>query len=235
MNEPRKGRTEFDTYAESYADLIRDPIRERFASTSRFFAERKLEIIQDFCSRTGTDTRKLDWLDVGCGQGELLRLGRPYFRTASGCDPSKGMLEYCSGLNIRHQPSIDVLPFDDNCYDFVTVVCVYHHVPVDRRLPLTQEVLRLLRPEGILCVIEHNPWNPVTRWIVSRTPVDADAQLLSAVRARRLLSAAGITVRDSRFFLLLPEQLYKHFSTVEILLGSVPLGGQFVLFGEKPK
>jgi hypothetical protein len=40
MREVPDKQPEFDAYAREYADLIRDPIRERFATESRFFVER---------------------------------------------------------------------------------------------------------------------------------------------------------------------------------------------------
>jgi hypothetical protein len=52
------------------------------------------------------------------------------------------------------------------------------------RPSFTAEVLRVLGTRGIFCIIEHNPLNLATRFIVSRTPVDADAHLLRAGRQR---------------------------------------------------
>src|SRR5262249_15621841 len=153
--------------------------------------ERKLQIIRSFYKRLGVATQKADWLDVGCGQGDLLRLGHTYFKSSAGCDPSEGMLESCSDLRVKTQSSMLSLPFDSQGFDFVTVVCVYHHVPVEQRSEFTHEVFRVLKPGGVFCIIEHNPLNPVTQLIVSRTPVDADAQLLRAKESGRLLRGAG--------------------------------------------
>jgi SAM-dependent methyltransferase len=233
MSDPREKRTEFDAYAGRYAELIRDPVREKFAASNRFFAERKLQVIERFCRQRRIELRNRDWLDAGCGQGELLRLGGSRFRTASGCDPSAGMLESCPELNVRLQPSIDALPFEDRSFDFLTLVCVYHHVARESRDGLTHEARRLLRPGGILCVVEHNPINPVTRRIVSRTPVDADAELLSAKETARMLRSAGFRNLASRFFLFVPERFHNRFPGVENVFETFPVGGQYAVFGEK--
>src|SRR6266571_1501544 len=111
MRERQQKPAEFDAYADQYAALIRDPIRDVFAATSRFFFERKIQVIQSFYKWAEIDTRTLSWLDVGCGQGDLLRVGKPYFGSAMGCDPSEGMLESCSDLDVRHQTSLNRLPF----------------------------------------------------------------------------------------------------------------------------
>jgi hypothetical protein len=97
---------------------------------------------------------------------------------------------------------------------------------------MTAEALRVLRPKGIFCIIEHNPLNPVTRLIVARTPVDADALLLTAGETHKLLSA-GSRVLGRNYFLLFPERLYKFGRKVESLLGKVPLGGQYAVFSRK--
>jgi ubiquinone/menaquinone biosynthesis C-methylase UbiE len=179
------------------------------------------------------DTHTLDWIDVGCGQGDLLRLGRQYFRSAAGCDPSEGMLESCSDLNVRTQPSMMSLPFESESFDLVTIVCVYHHVPIDQRSAFTREAFRLLRPGGFFCMVEHNPLNPVTRLIVSRTPVDADAQLLRAKESHSLVRAAGGTLLETPYFLLFPQSIHKYARVIEDWLSFVPLGGQYAVFAQR--
>ena len=84
-----------------------------------------------------------------------------------------------------------------------------------------------------MCVIEHNPWNPVTRIIVSRTPIDADAELLSPPQTRRLLAAAKAPTIGTQYFLLLPERLFRFLSFTENMAKSIPLGGQYAMFGRK--
>jgi SAM-dependent methyltransferase len=231
---PPPEKPAFDAYSADYADLIRDPIRDKFAASDRFFCERKLQVIQDFYRRIGVDTRDLRWLDVGCGQGDLLRAGKSYFGSAAGCDPSEGMLKSCQDLDVKHQPAPDLLPFESNSFDFITTVCVYHHIEEDRRSLFTSEVVRLLKPGGIVCVIEHNPLNPVTRLIVSRTPVDADASLLTARRTRAMLSNSGVKILKTHYFLLLPEFMYRHFGFIENRLMSQPIGGQYSVFASRP-
>jgi ubiquinone/menaquinone biosynthesis C-methylase UbiE len=224
----------FDDYAGNYAELIKDPIREKFAADNHFFFERKLQVIRRYFHKAGVVTETLDWLDIGCGRGDMLRAGLPFFRSATGCDPSNGMLQACTDLQVRIQESPGKLPFDDAVFDFLTAVCVYHHVPVQDRPGLTTEALRVLKPGGKFCVVEHNPWNIATRVIVSRTPVDAEANLLKPAETRSLLSDAGTRVLATRFFLLFPEMIYPYFRYVEEGLANVPLGGQYAVFAEKP-
>ena len=87
----------------------------------------------------------------------------------------------------------------------------------------------------IACIIEHNPFNPVTQIIIRRTPVDDNAQLLTARTARGLLSAAGLGVdQRTTYFLYFPQNIYRKARAIEALLEKVPAGGQYAAFGRKP-
>jgi len=227
--------TEFDHYAANYQSLVHDPIRHRFAPGSAFFFERKWILLAAFLKRRGLRTENAAWLDAGCGQGELLRLGKPGFGHVAGCDVSSEMLSAARDLNVSVQPAPDRLPYPDGEFDLVTAVCVYHHVAADEmRLSLTREARRVLKPGGIFCIIEHNPFNPATQLIVRRIPVDKDARLLTPAVSRAVLVSGGFRVVESEFFLYLPERLYHRAPFVEAWMKKVPLGGQYAVFGEKP-
>jgi SAM-dependent methyltransferase len=226
-------KPEFDNYAATYEELLKDPIRDGFAGNPAFFHQRKRDLIRDYFHRAAIDTRRLSYLDVGCGKGELLSLLAADFARVAGCDPSGGMLEAVEGVNVRVQPDLNRIPFDDAQFDFVTAVCVYHHVPVAARAALTREVRRVLKPGGIFAIIEHNPFNPATRLIVKRTPVDADAILLYPGETQSLLRTAGLPVGETSYFLYLPEGIYRLAGAVESVLRHVPLGGQYAVFGRR--
>src|SRR6266568_7563264 len=130
--------SEFDRYAPQYPDLLNDPVRNRFASDPVFFHRRKWMLIRDFFARFSIDSSRLSWLDVGCGQGELLTIAGRAFARAAGCDPSSRMLHSCASAEVYEQPSPKQLPFPDRSFDFVTAVCVYHHVHGGDREILTK-------------------------------------------------------------------------------------------------
>jgi hypothetical protein len=114
--------------------------------------------------------------------------------------------------------------------DFATAVCVYHHVSLPKRPALTRQAARILKPGGTLCIIEHNPLNPVTRMIVSRSPVDVDARLLSVRETCRLLEDQGLVVISICHFLFLPEALFRKFGRIEWWMRGIPVGGQYAVF-----
>ncbi|MCU1339254.1 MAG: Methyltransferase type 11 [Bryobacterales bacterium] len=227
----------FDQFSSSYDELLRDPIRDRFTGNeSMFFHRRKVELIRRFFRRRGLSTGRLCYLDVGCGRGELLHLLQSDFKETAGCDVSAEMMRQVSqvpGIETRVQPDPLKIPFGDAEFDLVTAVCVYHHVAPADRGTLTGEIKRVLRPGGIFCMIEHNPLNPVTKLIVSRTPVDADAILLPASEARRLAAEAGLAPLEQVYFLYFPQGLHRYVGHMEALLAKLPLGGQYAVFSGK--
>ncbi len=224
---------EFDRYAADYSELLRNPIRDCFSSDADFFHRRKWMIIRDFLARRKVDSASLSWLDVGCGQGELLRIAKSHFGHAAGCDPSSQMIRSSTFGGVCLQPSPAELPFPDQSFDFVTAVCVYHHVDAEQRVLLTRAIRRVLKPGGLFCLIEHNPWNPVTRIIVKNCPLDSDAKLLAPSLARRLMGAAGLKIIDKSYFLYFPEGMFRYVDKLEHALRKLPFGGQFAVFGRK--
>jgi SAM-dependent methyltransferase len=221
--------TEFYSYAAAgYRDLLQDPLRQKFGK-SRFFFERKLTLLRTLYERYAKPTRTASWLDVGCGDGTLLRMGEKCFGEVTGCDVSAGMIQGCEGLNIQQQSSPRQIPFTTERFDFITAVCVFHHVDVADRPFLTKDISRVLKPKGLFCVIEHNPINPIARLIVRRCPIDSQARLLTAARARKLARDARMSVLATHYFLYFPERLYSRMATAEDLLCRVPLGGQYAV------
>ena len=90
----------------------------------------------------------------------------------------------------------------------------------------------MLIPGGLCCIIEHNPWNPVTQTIVKRCPVDVDAELLNVRESAKLLSASGFKPLRKEYFLYLPEKLFHAFGSVEGALTKLPLGGQYAVLAQ---
>jgi SAM-dependent methyltransferase len=226
---------EFDQYAPAYAQLLDDPIRNHFARDPLHFHRRKWILIQSLLKRAEVDPRTQRWLDVGCGQGELLSLAGSYFASAQGCDPSAGMLSPNASIKTYVQPSLVELPFECNSIDFVTAVCVFHHVHGPARAQLTGEIKRVLTPGGLCCIVEHNPWNPVTRAIVKRCAVDVDAELLTARQARTMLEDSGFRSLGTDYFLYFPESIFHRLSVLEKAFGKLPFGGQYALLARAPE
>ncbi|MFN8941785.1 MAG: class I SAM-dependent methyltransferase [Acidobacteriota bacterium] len=228
-----KNQPEFDAYAKNYEELLDDPIRNVFAGGSDFFHRRKWDLLEEFARRHKIALDGVRWLDVGCGKGELLHFGCRRVKSATGCDPSREMLIESAEVSIVHQENPGKLPFADASFDWVSAVCVYHHIPVEARASFCREAARVLKPGGYCIIIEHNPWNPATRLIVSRTPVDQDAILLGAAESVWLQQQSGLKKVEVRYFLFFPESIYNKIPGWEEWMSAIPLGGQYMAVSRK--
>lgn len=225
---------EFDRYAASYSELLDDLLRNRFVEDPLHFHRRKWFLIQGILKRAGLKVSAQRWLDVGCGRGELLEIAGRNFAQALGCDPSAGMIAPSQSFRVEQQRTSTELPFETASVDFVTAVCVFHHVHGEARTLLTQEILRVLVPGGLCCIMEHNPWNPITRAIVRRCPVDVEAELLPAYETRKLLLRAGFEDPTTEHFLFFPEKLFSRVGRAEEVLRRIPFGGQYASLAKAP-
>jgi len=124
------------------------------------------------------------------------------------------------------------LPFEESSFDAVFASCVLHHVPPATRRGFMVEMLRPLRPMGAAIVIEHNPFNPITRRIVSRCAWDADAVLLRSREVMRLMTKAGAAVAGRRYvgFSPLRSALVER---AEHVIRWLPMGEQYCVWGIK--
>ena len=229
-----KHSPEFDQFASAYDELLDDPLRNRFSLDPLHFHRRKWHLIRRLLESRGIATGTRIWLDVGCGRGELLNLAGKEFASACGCDPSARMLSPQTAFKTYEQASTIELPFKDGSFDFVTAVCVFHHVHGEDRALLIKEIKRVLTPGGWCCIVEHNPWNPVTQTIVRRCPVDADAELLTASRMRDLLKASAFTSIAKEYFLIFPEKLFRWFGALEGAFSKLAFGGQYAILAQAP-
>ena len=168
-------------------------------------------------------------LDVGCGVGALHPYLEGDFERLDGCDVSQESILRASQDN----PSVAYractapnLPYDNGAFDLAFASCVVHHVAPATWLDFLQEMRRVVRPGGVACIIEHNPYNPLTRLAVFRCPFDQDAVLLSAAKTVSLFQQAGFRNIRSEHFLLLPSggPLARK---VERALARLPLGAQY--------
>jgi len=220
--------TKFDALAPGYDGGIGDPLKRLFGASAATFLDQKA----DWLVRRIRPAGRL--LDVGCGTGEFLRAMRrraPDLELV-GCDVAHGMIEEARRRwDVGSPPALDAivpgrLPYGDAEFDVATAVNVFHHVRADEQLGVLREIVRVVRRDGVAVVIEHNPRNPLTRWLVRRAPIDADAVLLAPAHCVDLLRAAGAADCRIEYSLFFPPRL-RMLWQVESWLRRCPLGGQY--------
>lgn len=222
----------FDSYDKTYDTVVQSSI-DFSGLPHSFFMTAKVNLLRDLIGAHFGRGYKATALDVGCGTGTFHPFARGLFGRLCGTDVSAASIARARQSN----PDADydaydgrVLPYGDATFDLATAICVMHHVPPAQWGDFLREVRRVVRPGGLVCIIEHNPLNPLTRLAVARCEFDRDAVLLGANRMRRLMTDAGLRDADTRYFVLLPwaTPLMRR---IEHGLRHVPLGAQYATTG----
>jgi SAM-dependent methyltransferase len=217
----------FDGYHDNYRDVVQSSI-DFSGLPHDFFMRAKADLLRDLIAER-LDVEKPDMLDVGCGVGSLHPLLHGMVGRLSGIDVSSASLAQARAGNAAvdyREYDGRTFPFGDASFDLVTAVCV---VPADWA-HFIAEMRRVARPGGLVCVIEHNPYNPLTRLAVARCEFDRDAVLLGAGTTRKLMTAGGLREIGARHFLLLPWDT-RPARRIEQAMSGVWLGGQYAAFG----
>jgi SAM-dependent methyltransferase len=227
---------EFDAHAEGYDAGMDNKLKALAGDSAEDFVAVKVQ----WLLRRWPELRSNTWsiLDYGCGAATLLRLMRAAGISGplTGTDVSSGMLREAARVwpADQPQPSLHVqdgaatgLP--SGSFDLVLISAVLHHVPVSERNAVYAELHRVLRPGGNLVVFEHNPWNPVTRYVVTHTPIDVGAILLPPTEVTAALSGGGWHDVQTRHLMFLPPRLGPLATAVERAFGWLPMGGQYAV------
>jgi SAM-dependent methyltransferase len=226
--------TQFDAHADDYHAAVERGIA--FAGVEhKVFLLAKVQVLLAEAAKLGRPT-ELAMLDVGCGVGAFARLLVDEVRELHGVDVSaESVARAASEVPRGEFTSYDGsrLPYQDGHVDVSFAVCVFHHVDKPDRAALVAEMQRVTRPGGLVMLFEHNPFNPLTRLVVSRVPFDEGVDLLPAGESRQLLHGAGLTDVKSRFILFAPSAA-KGVIAAERALGWLPLGAQYVAVGSVP-
>lgn len=227
---------DFDQYTDSYREAVEESIAFAGGDAARYVGA-KARLLVDLARRKLGDPAQLEALDVGCGPGETDAFLEGAFSALHGVDLSAPMVERAAERNPWTSYSSyergEPLPYEDGAFDLSFAICVFHHVPVEERPALAEEMARVTRPGGLVAVFEHNPWNPLTRKAVSDCPFDEDAVLLPRPKTRRLLEGAGLEAAESAFIIFFPRE-GPRLERIERRLGRVPLGAQYYVAARPP-
>lgn len=232
---------EFDAYAKGYDSGMDAPLKALAGGGADDFVAVKVRWLLRWWPelRTRSD---LSILDYGCGVATLMRLMRAAGISSpmTGTDVSSGMLSEAARIWPPDSPP-PLFQAQDGAgtglapeqFDLAVISAVLHHVPLDQRTLVYAELHRLLKPGGRLVVFEHNPWNPVTKYVVTRTPIDAGAILLPPPEVTTALRGGGWRDIRSSHLMFLPPRLGAVATAAERLFGWLPMGGQYAVTASK--
>lgn len=100
-----------------------------------------------------------DVLDIGCGAGGMVRWFRQQGARPVGVECGEAMRRRAIDADPDHADAyVDAvgqdLPFDDGSFDLVHFMASLHHVPVDAIPAALGEAARVVRPGGVVYVVE---------------------------------------------------------------------------------
>lgn len=236
---------EFDDFSHAYNTHMQHPLRD-FASgqDDAIFPEHKSDYLARLIKRLFNNKSSLNLLDFGCGNGSLLkwlskRIQSDFQLGLFGVDISSGMIREAKkawGDQKAVAQFDNLLQGKTSCesesFDIVIASSVFHHIERAQRSDVLKEILRVLKPGGYFLMIEHNPFNPVTKYIVKQTPMDINAILLNPFEAKKLVQNNGFIHVKNDYILFFPPKL-RNLWLVEHYIKWVLLGGQYVSINRK--
>ena len=151
--------THFDDIADAYDVQIPESRRHALLET-------KTDLMRVAIETCGGGRRGLD---VGCGQGAYVARMRTIGFDVSGIDASAGQIQM-AGRNLDDPGLVSVgsvleIPVPADAFDFVYTINVLHHLDsVEQQRRAFVELLRVLKPGGLLFVHEINTRNVLFRF-----------------------------------------------------------------------
>jgi SAM-dependent methyltransferase len=122
----------------------------------------RFKVYVPIIKKANAGTKNSPVLDIGCGRGEWLELLKEKNLYARGLDSNKVMVKICKerGLDVTDS---DAFSFIKNVYDnslgAVTGFHLIEHYGFDFLIKLLDEILRVLKPGGLVILETPNPGN----------------------------------------------------------------------------
>lgn len=217
----------FDAVRDDYCSQVESAIA--FSGKPHdFFMQAKIDLLHEL-SEAGAIPGEGDLLDVGCGPGILHQdLAASY--SVTGVDVSAEQL----ALAGQHNPACryeqirgDDLGVGQAHFDIVLAINVAHHVAPANRAGFFRSAAAAVKPGGRFVMIEHNPFNPLTRKVVRDCRFDAGVELLTAGEAQHWLAESGLEDIAVFYFLFFPSAAALPRRVERHLLRRLPLGAQY--------
>lgn len=223
-------QAEFDRFAEDYLKTHQANVAIS-GEEPDYFARYKIDEVRRLWSASGAaEPRTI--VDFGAGIGNSLPHLQAAFPGAriTALDVSRRSLDIAE----RRFPGAAVfvcydggdIPLADGSVDLVFSSCVFHHIDAQEHVDIFRRLRRILAPGGRMIVFEHNPINPVTRYIVATCEFDGNAVLIPAGEFKARQRAAGFAKVSAAFTGFFPAGL-KALRPLERYMTALPIGAQY--------
>jgi SAM-dependent methyltransferase len=221
---------EFDKFAEEYLSTHAANIKIS-GEDPDYFARAKIdEVGRRWAALKAAEPAAV--LDFGAGIGNALPFLAKRFPSAriTGLDVSEKSLaiaaqRFPGAAELVRYDGGDI-PLPAQSYDLIFSACVFHHIDRGEHQRLFAQLKALLKPDGLMIIFEHNPINPVTRYIVATCPFDEHAVLVPAGDLKASQAAAGFSRIDTTYIGFFPGPLAA-LRPLERWIGALPIGAQY--------
>jgi len=221
---------EFDEFSDDYSERLDQCVRVS-GQDSEYFAVVKAAALVAEMEAFGLVPAESTVLDFGCGTGSNSVHLADSVGTLLGTDVSGASLppasERVPAASFVHTEDL-ALPLRDNSVDVALISCVLHHILPSRRNAVMAEINRVLQPNGFVFIVEHNPFNPATRWIVNRCEFDEDAILLTPKATKTMLASNDFDLLRLNHILFVPGR-GRIIDSINGALRRVPFGAQYTV------
>lgn len=216
---------EFDKFAQNYDNILEATIPEGL-NEERYFAEYKVALMSDRLKRNPPHRI----LDFGCGSGRSLPFLQVHFPTSElwGYDVSLESLKIAKSRVPQAHLFSEWKSVSNVEFDAIIAANVFHHIPLKTRMSALRQCYNTLAEQGSLFLFEHNPYNPVTRWVFERCPLDVDAEMINLREAKLMSREAGFTKEKYGYTMFFPRPLAA-LRKLEPYLSWLPLGAQYCI------
>lgn len=125
--------------------------------------DERINTINNILTKINFNTSNMKILDIGAGDGKITTALKQYYNLNK-----NDVYAIDQKLPINNQITTliyDVngnIPLDNNSVTVILLFAVLHHIPPDIRLNLMSEIYRVLEPEGIVIIREHNDNKDIT-------------------------------------------------------------------------
>ena len=221
---------EFDKFAEEYLATHKANLALTGEEPDYFARYKIVEVARRLRALAIAPERVLDF---GCGIGNSAPHLREAFPAAqiTAVDVSEKSLAVARSRFpgaadfVAYAPG-DAPPAPAAGYDLIFSACVFHHIEAEEHEAILRQLRERLAPGGVMAIFEHNPVNPVSRYIVATCPFDENAVLIPAAefaRRQRQAGFARVSVTYTGFF---PGAL-RALRPLEPLMAKIPFGAQY--------
>lgn len=225
---------EFDKFSQNYTKILNNETIKFSGFEASHFITVKLIKLREL--NISLLNKSINFLDYGCGSGNLCKDFHYYFPKAHyfGVDIASEMISEARGKFHSRGTfyEINSPEWKKKTYDIIFSAGVFHHILPEFQSDVIKDLRNLMVDTGKIIIWEHNPLNPVTRKIVKECEFDKDAILISPEEMKNLFGQNKICLDRLIYTGFFPKPL-QFFVKFEKYLEKIPLGAQYVAVGNK--